>query len=67
MEGITGRGSLVESSRKASLEELSLLLDHLASEYIRTNDKHRRTEIATEISELTARISGIKSRPSPEF
>jgi hypothetical protein len=43
------------------LDELTLILDQLVREYVATNDKHRRTEIATEISELTARLSAISS------
>jgi hypothetical protein len=52
----------MESTCEASLEELKILLDHLAFEYVKTNDEHRRSEIATEISEILA--LAVKSRPS---
>jgi len=55
------RGPIMESTCAPSLEELAFLLDHLAYEYVKTNDKYRRTEIADEISELVALISTIKS------
>jgi len=56
----------MESTRELNFEELTLLLDLFAREYTATGDAHRRTEIATEISELTARISAVKSRPPPD-
>jgi hypothetical protein len=57
-------------SDEANLEELALLLDELVHELARTTDSQRRTQIATEISELTLQIhtlrdeSGKKSIPS---
>jgi hypothetical protein len=57
----------MEASREINLEELTFLVDLLAREYAAATDEHRRTEIATEISALTARISVVRSRPPPEF
>jgi hypothetical protein len=57
----------MEAGREPYLEELTLLLDLFAREYAATLDEHRRTEIATEISSLTARISVVRSRPPREF
>jgi len=57
-------------SDAANLEELALLLDELVRELGRTTDSQRRTQIATEISELTLQIhtlrkeSGKKSIPN---
>ena len=44
---------------ESSLDELTIILDQLVREYVMTHEKHRRTKIATEISELTARFSAI--------
>ena len=55
----------MESTCEPNLEELTLLLDHLACEYVRTNDKDRRIQIASEISKLIGHISAVKSRPPP--
>jgi len=35
------------------------MLDQLVREFVATNDKERRSKIATEISVLTARLSAI--------
>lgn len=52
----------MESTRELNFEELTLLLDLFAREYAATGNAHRRREIAIEISELTARISAVRSR-----
>jgi hypothetical protein len=54
----------MESIHEPSLEELTVVFDLLTREYAAANDEHRQTEIATEISELTAHISTITSRSS---
>ena len=46
----------MENVFEPSLEELTVLLDYLRAA---TNDEHRRTEIASEISGLTVYISFI--------
>jgi hypothetical protein len=56
----------MECTRAVSFEELTLLLDLFVEEYAVTSDVHRRNEIANEISELTSRISAVKSRPPPD-
>ena len=56
----------MESTRELNFEELTLLLDLFAREYAATGNAHRRREIAIEISELTARISAVRSRPPPD-
>jgi hypothetical protein len=50
-------------SDETNLEELALLLDQLERELAATTDPRRRKEIATEISELTLRLSHIKTAP----
>ena len=54
----------MESTREPNLEQLTVLFDLLTREYAAANDDQRK-EIA-EISELTARISAVKSRPLRE-
>ena len=49
---------------ESSLDDLTLVLDQLVREFVATNDKERRSEIATEISVLTARLSATSSRSS---
>jgi hypothetical protein len=44
---------------ESSLDDLTLILDQLVREFVVTNDKHRRSKIATEISVLTARLPAI--------
>jgi hypothetical protein len=52
------------SSLESSLDDLTLVLDQLVREFVVTNDKRRRSAIATEISVLTARLSATSSRSS---
>ena len=47
-----------------SLDDLTLVLDQLVREFVATNDKDRRSEIATEIAVLTTRLSAISPRSS---
>ena len=49
---------------ESSLDDLTLILDQLVREFVATNDKDRRSEIATEISILTVRLSAISSGSS---
>jgi hypothetical protein len=46
---------------ESSLDDLTLILDQLVREFVVSNDKKRRSEIAIEISVLTARFSSISS------
>lgn len=46
---------------ESSLDDLTLILDQLVREFVATNDKDRRSEIANEISVLTVRLSAISS------
>ena len=55
----------MESTREPNLEQLTVLFDLLTREYAAANDDQRK-EIAADISELTARISAVKSRPLRE-
>lgn len=51
---------------EASFEELTHLLDWLVREYRAADDQQRRSEIATKLSEVTARILAVRCRPPPD-
>ena len=55
----------MSATRDSSLDELSFMLDELVREFAITNNKHRRTEIAAEFSQLTSRFLVILSLSSP--